>query len=145
MSNLVSPIYIGTLNGRPLRFFKAPLPEPHLVWHAWDDLVACSDLPRDRRRALKNSLQHDHGEKIRTVATLSGIVTIAPHFMAQGFIGSMVENGFMPASADMSYTIQSVDAWNVMMSCVAEPQSRKLFLEAFCNTNQIGSCKAGAP
>ena len=69
MSTLTSPIHIGTLNGKPLRFFKAPLSGPHLPWHAWDDMVACIGLPRSLRRHMQQSLKSEHAANIRTVAT----------------------------------------------------------------------------
>lgn len=139
MNGLVSPIYIGALNGKPLRFFKAPTDEPQLVWHAWDDLVACASLPRDLGERFQRSLRRDYPNAIRTVATVEGIVTIAPHWMAQGFIGSMIESKYIPASADLAYTTQSVDAWNALTGNLPDRQGMELFFAAFHNTKKAGS------
>lgn len=144
MSSLVSPIHVGTLNDKPLRFFRAPTDEPQLVWHAWDDLVACACLPRDLGERFQMSLRRDYPNAIRTVATAESIVTIAPHWMAQGFIGSMIESRRMSASADLAYTIQSVDAWNALSGNLPARQGMDLFFAAFRNTNKIGPGQAGA-
>jgi len=44
-----------------------------------------------------------HKEALRIVATAHGIVTIAPHFIAQGTIDAMVEVGQVPASVSSEY------------------------------------------
>lgn len=139
MSGLVSPIYVGKLNGKPLRFFKAPTEEPQLVWHGWDDLVACACLPRALGERFQQSLRRDYPSAIRTVATAEGIVTIAPHWMAQGFIGSMIESKRMPPSADLAYTMQSVDAWNALAGNLPDRQGMELFFAAFQNTSKAGA------
>lgn len=138
MSDLVKPVYTGTLNGHPLRFFKAPSDEPQLIWHSWDDLVASANLPRSLRRQFKTSLQDEYGADIKTVATSEGITTIAPHFMAQGFIGSMIELGYAPPSTEMSYTIQSVDAWNALTANLPDRAGMDLFFAAYRNSHKIG-------
>lgn len=142
MSDLVKPVFTGTLNGHPLRFFKAPSDEPQLIWHSWDDLVASANLPRSLRRAFKTSLQDEYGTEIRTVATAEGITTIAPHFMAQGFIGSMIEMGYAPASTEMSYTIQSVDAWNALTASLPDQIGMDLFFKAYRNSNKLDGAGA---
>ncbi|WP_331299202.1 hypothetical protein [Methylobacterium oryzae] len=139
MSGLVSPIYIGTLNAKPLRFFKSPTDEPQLVWHAWDDLVACASLPRALNEKFQRSLRRDYPEAIRTVATAEGIVTIAPHWMAQDFINSMIETKRMPASADLAYTMQSVGAWNALTGNLPDRRGMELFFAAFQNTSKAGA------
>jgi hypothetical protein len=47
---------------------------------------------------------------LRTVATADGLVTIAPHFMAQGCIDAMVAKGQAPASARAEYDDAGADA-----------------------------------
>ncbi|TXN06695.1 hypothetical protein FV222_04845 [Methylobacterium sp. WL103] len=142
MSGVVFPIHIGELNGKLLRFFKAPTDEPQLVWHAWDDLVACASLPRDLSERFQRSMRRDYPDGVRTIGTTEGILTIAPHWMALGFIGSMIENKRMPASAELFYTIQSVDAWNALTGDLCRPQGMDLFLAALQNTNKNGGGEA---
>ena len=137
MSALVSPVHSVTLNGKPLRFFKAPLSAPHLPWHAWDDMLACIGLPRSLRRHMQQSLKRDHAGDIRTVATADGIVTIAPHWMAQGFLGSMIQLRQAPASIEMEYARQAVDAWNAIVGDLPPGASINLMCAAFHNTNGI--------
>ena len=138
MSTLTAPIHNGTLNGKPLRFFKAPLSGPHLPWHAWDDMVACIGLPRSLRRHMQQSLKGEHAANIRTVATADGIVTIAPHWMAQGFLGSMIELRQAPASIEMDYARQAVEAWNAITGDLPPGANIDLMCAAFRNTNGIG-------
>ena len=51
---------------------------------------------------------------VRTVATASGIITIAPHFAAQGLIGAAVEAGLASASFEDRYTAAAIAAFKVM-------------------------------
>lgn len=142
MSDLVKPVFTGNLNGHRLRFFKAPTDQPQLMWHSWDDLVASASLPRSMRREFKRKLQDDYGAEVRTVATAEGITTIAPHYMAQGFIGSMMELGFAPPSTDMSYTLQSVEAWNALTANLPDRASRDLLVAAYRNSNKLDGAGA---
>ena len=138
MSGLVEPIYVGTINGKPLRFFKAPLPGPHLVWHAFDDLVLCLDLPRDLRRSFQQGLKSSEwASDVHTVATDGGIVTIAPHWIAQGMIGSMMELGRTSTKTEFAYAVEAMAAWNAMNGDLPPMASLDLMIAAFRNTNRI--------
>lgn len=113
MSTLISPAHVGSLNGQPLRFFKAPVQGPHLPWHAVEDLHACLALPCDLRLHFQRRLQSSEWKgDIRTVATADGIVTIAPHFVAQGLIGAIIEVGQATAAIEIQYARQTKDAWD---------------------------------
>ncbi len=135
---LTTPVFTGELNGKPLRFFKAPRPGPHLVWHSWDDMLACFALPRDLRRHFKARLQQDYRTEIETVATSEGITTVAPHWMAQGLIGSMTDLGFASNGTDISYARESVKAWNVAVGDLPPGANFDLMVAAFQNTNKMG-------
>ena len=104
MSELVTPLSTGIINGSSVRFFKAPLPEPHLPWHAAADLQRALKLPRDLRRHLLRMTQESWPGALRTVATADGLVTIAPHYLAQGIIGAAIEKGYVPTSIEFEYT-----------------------------------------
>lgn len=138
MSVLVEPVHTGTLNGKPLRFFKAPLSGPHLPWHAPHDLHLCLGLGRDLRRDFRRRLQSSEWSKdIQTVATSGGIVTIAPHWMAQGLIGSIIEMMGMSTQVEMAYAREAVSAWNAMMGDLPDQANLETMIAAFRNTNGI--------
>jgi hypothetical protein len=108
-------LHIATVAGRPLRFFQTPLEDgrPDLVWHAIDDLQQCLGLNREQRKAYQRLLR-SHTKRWstipRTVATADGLVTIAPHFMAQGMVDAMVEERIAPANARRDYDRASAEA-----------------------------------
>jgi len=92
---MIKPLYIGQVGGQPLRFFKTPLDDgrPDLAWHCVDDLQRCLGLNRHGGKIFLNMLR-SHKEYrviVQTVATADGIITLAPHFMAQGTIEAMIE------------------------------------------------------
>lgn len=134
---LVSPIYIGTLNKKPLRFFKAPLSGPHLVWHAFDDLLACLKLPKSLQKDFRQKLKLDWSSDVRTVPTSDGIVTISPHWMAQGLIGSMIEVGMVNPKTEMAYTKEAVAAWNATTGDLPPMAGFDLMIAAYRSTNGI--------
>jgi hypothetical protein len=88
---MIKPLHVATVGGRPLRFFRTPLDDgrPDLVWHAVDDLYQCLGLSKRHRKIFLRQFR----KAMRTVATAEGVITIAPHFMAQGAIDAMVEVG----------------------------------------------------
>ena len=109
-----TPLHVGTVGGQPLRFFKTPLNDgrPDLVWHAVDDLQCCLGLNRAGRKFFLHVLRstREWGAIIQTVATADGVITIAPHFVAQGLIGAMVEEGMARASIEPEYGRASAEA-----------------------------------
>lgn len=126
------------MNDKPLRFFKAPLPGPHLVWHAAEDLHACLDLPRSLRREFRQKLRSSEwSADVRTVATADGIVTIAPHFMAQGLIGAMIEVGRARPESEMAYARQAAAAFNALSGDLPPLASFDLMIAAYRNTNKL--------
>jgi hypothetical protein len=56
-------VYVGTLNGKPMRFYQPQSDDDMMPWVATDDLVRAFGLPRDARRALNRA-----SFKFRTVA-----------------------------------------------------------------------------
>ena len=110
-----TPIHTAALGKSTLRFFKSPLARPDLPWHVHDDLAACLGLPRDVRRQFHRMLTNGPFKAdIRVVATPDGIVTIAPHFAAQGLIGAAVEAGLASASFEDRYSAAAIAAFKMM-------------------------------
>lgn len=137
-SAITAPIFTGRLGAQPLRFFRAPRPGPHLVWHAVDDLHRCLAIPRDLRRHYRQQLQRDHRKDVETIATDEGIDIIAPHWMAQGLISAMMDVGFVPRTAEADYAIEATKAWKAMTDDVPGVENVSLLIAAFRNTNRIG-------
>lgn len=139
MSGIVTPAYIGTFNQAPLRFFKAPLPGPHLPWHAAEDLYACLRLPRDLRRTFQRQLKSsEYKNAVRTVAVTDGIITIAPHFVAQGLIGAMIDVGQATASTEVAYARQAKEAWDAIYPTGNFAEAISLLVTAFHASNSDG-------
>jgi hypothetical protein len=114
---MVTPLHIATVGGHPLRFFKTPLEDgrPDLPWHCVDDLHRCLGLNRDARRVFLRKLQSaEWGKDVRTVATADGLITVAPHYMAQGWIDAMVEDEMTPASVRRDYDHAGAEATKKM-------------------------------
>lgn len=145
MAPLVTPIHIGNLNGLPLRFFRAPFKEPHLPWHAPDDLHACLAFPPLLRKDFQQRLQSTEWAKdVRPVATTMGIVTIAPHWMAQGLLGSVIQLGLAQPSIELDYAVQAGDAINVLTGHLPDEAAFHLMCTAFRNTNRMGTSGGAA-
>src|SRR5215216_3999113 len=97
------PIHVATLAGQPLRFFRTPSDDgrPDLPWHAVEDLWRCLGLNRAQRHELLRQMRLP--AEVQTIATPDGIVTVAPHFVAQGTIDDMIEMGLAPAKLSVEY------------------------------------------
>ncbi len=78
MSALATPIYVASLNGKPLRFFKAPLTTPHLPWHSYDDLLCCVGVKQWIRDEVLEVMRASRSGDVRTIACQSEIVIITP-------------------------------------------------------------------
>lgn len=103
MSVLTPILHEATVASVRVRFFRPQAGTPDFPWHVADDLFAALRFPQPVRLHFQQSLRSDHGSTIRTVATSEGIVTLAPHFMAQGAIGAGVDIGCAPYQAEIDY------------------------------------------
>lgn len=94
---LSTPLIDGDLVGHSVRYFASPLyvahREPDMPWHSVDDLWPILVPGRDFFDAVKRQLR-SRWQDPRTVATAEGIVTIAPHYMAEGLFEAV---GGLPA------------------------------------------------
>lgn len=130
MSSLLAPVHTGCLNGRPLRFFRAPTSGTQLPWHAWEDMQACLDLSHDLRGHFRRCLMEDWASDVRTIATAEGIVTIAPHWMAQGVVAAIGEIRGTEAALTMAYQEQMFGAWQKLTGDMPPAASMGLLAEA---------------
>ena len=142
MSEIVTPLHVGTINSHPVRFFEAPLPVPQIPWHAVEDIQKAANLPRDLRRRMLRKTQEAWPGELRTVATADGLVTIGPHYVAQGFIGAAIEAGGASASLEMEYAKASAAAMTALGAGLP-PQARfELAMTAARNTLNEGGRNA---
>jgi len=121
---MIEPLYIATVGGHPLRFFKTPLDDgrPDFPWHAIDDLHRCLGLNRAQRKLLLSRMRSwKGGGEVRTVATADGITTVAPHFMALGVIDGLVEEGTVSAATSFEYDRASAAAAKKLVTPFAFP------------------------
>ena len=96
MTALTRPLHVGTIRGHQLRLYRTPNNDgrPDLPWHSVEDLYRCIGMRRDLRREFQRKMKSGpFGHDFKTVATPDGIVTIAPHYVAQGTISSCLQTG----------------------------------------------------
>jgi len=108
----MKPIHVATINGHPVRFFKTPNNDgkPDFAWHSSEDLMWAANIKPAMINRFMRCCKADYGDFYRTVATPDGLVTIAPHFIAQAFTTAMVEVGHVPASFVYEYQSAGFDA-----------------------------------
>lgn len=110
------PIYTGKINGKPVRFFSTPLADgrPDFPWHSSDDLMAACNLDGAARQHFLRMTQRDHAETVKTIATPEGLVTVAPHYQAQGLVDAMVHVKRVKKRARLDYDMAIMDAAKAM-------------------------------
>ena len=106
-------LHMGIVCGHPVRFFKTPNNDgcPDFPWHSVDDLQQALGLNRAARKFFLHKLRSANwGNIARTIATDDGLVTIAPHFVAQGTISALIEAGMALPKAETEYGIAGSEA-----------------------------------
>jgi len=145
MTALVAPIHTGRLNSQPVRFFKGPAGGPELPWHAVEDLYQALGLPRSVRRQLLRMMQETWGQELRTAATKDGLVTIAPHFVAEGLLGAAAElmGSRAKAGADLesAYAHAGSEALKKLAGDLPPLASVAFALQALRHTNRLGKTR----
>lgn len=139
MGEITKPIHTADVNGRQIRYFRPPLSGPHQPWHAIDDLFRAMEMERKVRKGFIRDLQASDQWKglAKTVATKDGIVLIAPHFMAQGFMGAAHDLGQLPEMFERDYTMGVVAAMDVITAGMTELEAFNYNIAAFRNSNRI--------
>jgi hypothetical protein len=111
---MIAPLHVATVGHHPLRFFRTPLTDgrPDLPWCCVDDLGRCLGLNRQGRKIFLYALQADAKWRAiaQTVATADDILTIVPHFMAQGLIDAMIDTGRSRAGVRNEHISASAEA-----------------------------------
>lgn len=106
MTGPVEVLRVGQINGQPVRFFASAAEVPDLPWVAIGDLQLAFGLPRPLRKTLMSGLLTKWAGDIREVTVAGRGLVIVPHFMAQAFVGSMVEMGQAFALAAREYAVE---------------------------------------
>ena len=76
---------------------------------------------------------------VRTVATASGIATIAPHFAAQGLIGAAIEAGMASTAFEDQYTAAAIAAFKFMTGDLPPMAALELAIAAAKTSLESGS------
>ena len=127
----MKPIHVATINGHPVRFFKTPNNDgkPDFAWHSSEDLMWAANIKPAMINRFMRCCKADYGDFYRTVATPDGLVTIAPHFIAQAFTTAMVEVGHVPAS--FVYEYQSAGFFGSSVPFLTTPKDIRYDHEAY--------------
>jgi hypothetical protein len=95
MTGIIQPLHVAIIRGHQLRFYRTPNNDgrPDFPWVCLDDLFRCMSSPRGfrkhfHRQAKSGPFRND----FRTAATPDGIVTIVPHYAAQGITAAWRES-----------------------------------------------------
>ena len=137
MTGLTSPLHVGIINARDVRFFKGPSNGPEMPWHAVEDLYQALGLPRSLRRELLRKTQAHWGMELRSVATADGPVVVAPHYVAQGLIGAAVEAMGAPPHVEKDYARAGVGALNALTGDLGPKAAIEFVVAAYRNTNGV--------
>jgi hypothetical protein len=111
MVSMKEPIHIAKISGQAVRFFAPPdVGKPDFPWVAEDDIYRAAGFSPEERQSLARIMSNaPDGNPMRTIATSGGIVKIAPHHAAQGFLAAIAESGWSDLRAE--YTNAAVAAF----------------------------------
>lgn len=138
MTQLTEPIHTATINGRPLRFFRAPGNDLHLPWHSVDDLYEAMGLPGEERRRLLERTGTFSGGSITRVETVGGQVVIASHSVAQDAIGAAMKASGIPNDFQRQYGRAATVATSMLCGKLSRIESLQLTIMAARNTLRDG-------
>lgn len=132
--SLVAPVHIAAVGLANLRFFGPPNGGREFPYVSVDDLHACLSLPHELRRTLKSNLRSTKWrDDTFTVATADGIVSLVPHFMAQGLIHAMQEVGRAPAGFHDAYIVGGSAAMTKITSHLSPDEMVAYTMDAWKN------------
>jgi hypothetical protein len=136
MMTMISPLHIATVGGQPLRFFRTPLNDgrPDMPWDCVEDLHRCLGLNRAQRKIFLRKLKNSKWPT-KTIAAADGIITIAPHFVAQGTVDMLIEEKMAPPRVRDEYDQAGTEALKKLPQppAAANPEAWLLWLKAATN------------
>jgi len=123
MTGVTQPLHIAIIRGHQLRFYRTPNNDgrPDLPWHCCDDLYRCMGLARGVRKHFQQQMKRGpFASDFRTVATSGGIITIAPHYVAQGTTASWRQTRC--ADIEDEYAFESAQAMEKLTAGLIWPE-----------------------
>jgi hypothetical protein len=110
MNAVASAIYVGALNGHPLRFFPPQTDADLMPWVSSADLTRALGMNRQARKAmLKANAKHpDLAKRIR--ATNGEHVDVLAFQGVQGLMGALKDTGFATDAIHYAFVQQIIDA-----------------------------------
>jgi hypothetical protein len=132
---MITPLHIGTVGGKPLRFFRTPLNDglPDGPWVAVDDVGHCLALNREHRRMHQRVMQSTCKDVIHTLSTPDGLVSIVPHAMMRAAVEALIDTGRVPASARDEYVHASAEAMMKLNPGCPSPEALTAWTNAVVN------------
>lgn len=92
MTSPQKPIHVGTLNGKPLRFYPPQAADDMMPWVAMDDLAAVLGMNRQARMALRQA-KTEFPDLAKRIRTEGGVVDPLAYQAVQGLMGGLKEAG----------------------------------------------------
>jgi hypothetical protein len=110
MTTDVAPIYIGALNGAPLRFYAPQTADDMMPWVATEDLANALRMNRNARRALLKA-DKAHPDLAKRIRTSDGAhVAVLAYRGVQGLMGALKDVGLANDAEHMAFTKQLFEA-----------------------------------
>jgi hypothetical protein len=139
-----TPLHIATIRGRRLRFFKTPRNDgrPDFPWHSLDDLLCVLDLDEASREfSLRKQKRSEF--PVEAVAIDEGIVSIAPHYAALGWIGVISQVWGDPDNVEDAYIKASSEAANLLTGALGVDSRLNWMLAASARHDDVALSHEG--
>lgn len=135
MSALHHPLHVAAVGIHNVRYFESPLDGPRQPWHCANDLFLALAMPSHVRRGFLKDLRSKWKKDTRVIDVADGVVTICPHYMAQGFIHAALELGKASRSMLDSYTQGLADAMDKICAArgLFDGEAADYGVAALCN------------
>jgi hypothetical protein len=104
--NNQSPIHVGEINGKPLRFFRPQTDDAQMPWVSAADLQHAMDSPRDLRRAMVAHINQKFPAVASRVLTTDGYLDLWGFQAVQGFIPAMIDVGVVDQAFHIAFVKQ---------------------------------------
>jgi hypothetical protein len=112
---LVSALHVATIRGQQLRFYCTPNNDglPDLPWHCVDDLLLCLGFDQEQRKSILRGFRTGPFPT-NTIATEDGLVTIAPHHVAQTTISAAEKSLRKTTNLYDQYSLEMKEAGEIL-------------------------------
>jgi hypothetical protein len=123
-SRYEEPIYIGTINNTPVRFYRPQTDDDMMPWVASDDLMSALALPRNVRR-LMHLANSKHSSLVKCIETGSGALDVLAFQAVQGLVGAIRKLELVPDIdwVHMAYVEAAVTATKHTSPALFDPDS----------------------